>query len=177
MLPGIPVRWGSIASSSDLLGVTARASLVAPMFRTRLLRGGNKEADSTPGERRPRAVSTLLLFQLRRCYIRPTLPASPWLLASLWCQTLRQTSRRSRPASDALRAFTLLDASVRASLSVPELLGGEPGALHQGGKLQPRHAGVGVVKPHGGGGKPTISSGDDVLAPHKLGKPHDPFGH
>src|SRR5215510_6387470 len=64
----------------------------------------------------------------------------------------------------------------RVTLSLPELLSGETGTLRQGGKLQPRHAGVGVVKPHGRGGKPTVGSGDDVLAPNNLGKAHDLFG-
>ena len=60
--------------------------------------------------------------------------------------------------------------------SLPQLGGRQTGALCQRGKLEPGHAGIGIVEPQGGGGKPAVGSRDDVLAPDDLGEAHDPFG-
>src|SRR5262245_35524201 len=59
---------------------------------------------------------------------------------------------------------------------LPELPGGETGPFCQSGKLEPGDTGMGIVKPHSGGGKPAISAGDNVLTPNQSGEPHDAFG-
>src|SRR5882724_2769262 len=73
----------------------------------------------------------------------------------------------------------LLNASFEAMVSLnslPQLAGRQSGALRQRGKLEPGHAGMGIVEPQGGGGKAAVGSRDDVLATDDLGEPHDPFG-
>src|SRR5512145_2019640 len=63
-----------------------------------------------------------------------------------------------------------------SSNSLPQLAGRQSRALRQRGKLEPGHAGMGIVEPQGRGGKSAVGSRDDALAPDDLGEPHDTFG-
>ena len=80
------------------------------------------------------------------------------------------------PAEPSHRRHHPLKGLVNHEQALPELPGGETGPLRQSGKLEPGDAGMGIVKPHSGGGKPTIGAGNNVLSPDHSGEPHDAFG-
>src|SRR5262245_54711431 len=75
------------------------------------------------------------------------------------------TAASERPSAAAARARRIarIGPAVIGS-SAPEPSGGEAGPLGEGGELEPRHARMGVVEAHGGGGEAAVGAGDDVLA-------------
>src|SRR5262249_40175214 len=74
--------------------------------------------------------------------------------------------------------YTFLNASFEAVVDAltSQLRACQSGALRQRVKLEPGHAGMGIVEPQGGGGKPAVSSRDDVLATDNFGETQDSFG-
>src|SRR5262245_4155071 len=84
------------------------------------------------------------------------------------------SERHSAATARARRADRVVVSVIGSS--TPEPPGGEAGSLGEGGELEPRHARVRVIEPHGRGGEPAVGAGDDVLAADEAGESLDPLG-
>ena len=93
------------------------------------------------------AVHFDIFFVLHGCSLRFDVGGKHYV----WCQT------NPKPRTYFLRCRYPL-------LFTPQLAGRQAGALGQRAKLEPGHAGMGIVEPQGGGGKPAVGSRANTTA-------------